>query len=347
MFRSVTAGVFAVLVATSVLHAEPPDGVWRNGFEDCFGTGQRIAFASDNGTPIEGWLWVSRCAAPRAPAVVLLHGCSGIYPSSYGDETKISSRFRRWAADLNDLGMHALLVDSFSTRDLDDPPATSRQDYCGARADVVAIHATEEADRPRDAQGSYATLISLVDEHGLPRVDPARVGLLGWSHGGSAALATVARNHWPQQPFATAQIYYPGCGLYNAFGNPNNATSTYVADVPAELQIGTLDMVASVPACSAHAQHSSSAGGAPVVVYAWEGAQHSFDGAVCSVNANGPIVSPWTGLHYICTGTYNGAPFTLQDWNAEINAGRIAACRLRARLKDEPAGDCDDAIVHP
>lgn len=337
----------AALLAATAACAAPPDGVWRSGFEDCLGTGQRIAFASADGTPLEGWLWLSTCAAPRAAAVVMLHGCSGVYPNSYGDESQISSRFRDRAAELNDIGMHALLVDSFSTRDPDNPPATSRQDYCNAHADLVAIHATEEADRPRDAQGGYTALVALTDGQDRPRVDPVRVGVLGWSNGGSAALAAVARDRWPQQPFRTAQIYYPGCGLYGAFGNPNNGTSTYVADVPAELQIGTLDTIASVSACSVHAQHSADAGGEPVGIYVWDGAQHSFEGATCVADSGGSIVSPWTGLHYVCSGTYNGAPFTLQDWNAQINARRISACRLRARLREELPGDCDDSIVHP
>jgi len=206
MFR-IAAALASIALAASVT-ASPLDGIWRNGFKACFDTGQRIAFQSDDGTPIEGWLWLSRCAAPRAPGVVLLHGCSGVYPNDYGDESKGSTRYP------------------------DSLPTASRQDYWSARADIVAVHATEENDRPRDAQGGYAALIALIDEHAQPRVDPARVGLFGWSHGGSAALATIARGRWPQQPFATAQIYYPGCGLYNALGNPDNGTSAYVADVP-------------------------------------------------------------------------------------------------------------------
>lgn len=336
------APVVAIAVA-------PLDTLHRNGFEACTGAAERIAFTGANGDDIEGWLWRSRCAQPvAAPAVVMLHGCSGVYPvNGYGAVSNVSSRFVRWARDLNDQGMHVLLVDSFSTRDFDDPPFTSRQDYCNARTDIVVIQATEETDRPRDALGAYAKLLSLDNGNGGQLVDADRVGLLGWSHGGSAALATAARDHLPSQPFRTAQIFYPGCGLYGAFGNPGNGTSTYVADVPIQLHIGTVDTISSIAACSGHMQHSQFAQGASMAVTGWDGAMHSFDGAACARNEGGALVSPWTGLKYICAGTYNGMPFTLHDWRARINSDRIARCAFRSGLAGSIPEHCADAVVDP
>ncbi len=327
----------------------PLDIIIRNGFEACSQVAERLPIFGSHGDAIEGWLWRSSCAQPvAAPAVVMLHGCSGVYPASgYGPIANVSSRFVRWARELNDRGIHALLVDSFSTRDPDDPPATSRQDYCSARADVVAIQATEEYDRPRDALGAYAALLDIDNGAGGDLVDPSRVGLLGWSHGGSAALATVARGHLPLQPFRTAQIFYPGCGLYGAFGNPGNGTSTYVADVPVQLHIGTNDSISSIAVCSAHMQHSQAALGDPMAVIAWENAMHSFDGATCVRTSDGPLVSPWTGLTYSCTGSYAGVPFGLYDWNARSNSSRAVRCALQSALAGFMAADCAQSVIHP
>jgi len=335
--------------ASNALALAPTDGIHLNGFETCTLEAERMAFAGANGDAIEGWLWRSRCAQRvAAPAVVMLHGCSGVYASQgYGPVGHVSSRFVRWARDLNDRGVHALLVDSFSTRDPDDPPSTSRQDYCNARADVVAIGATEETDRPLDALGAYAALLSIDDGAGDPLVATDRVGLIGWSHGGSAALATVERGHLGGQPFLSAQVFYPGCGLYGAFGNPNNGTSTYVADVPIALHIGTADTISSIVACSAHAQHSDAVQGAAMTVTTWPQAMHSFDGATCIRNDAGTLVSPWTGLTYTCSGTYNGLPFTLHDWTARVNADRLARCGLvSALIGVEPPG-CGGPLVYP
>ena len=57
-------------------------------------------------------------------------------------------------------------------------------------------------------------------------------------------------------------VFYPGCGLYGAFGNPGNGTSTYVADVPTQLHIGTADTISDILACTAHREHSDAAQGA-------------------------------------------------------------------------------------
>jgi dienelactone hydrolase len=338
-----------LMAATAFAAAAPLDTMHRNGFEACSLAAERIVFPGSHGDGLEGWLWRSRCAQPTAaPAVVMLHGCSGVYAiNGYGPASNVSSRFVRRALDLNDQGIHALLVDSFSTRDPDDPPATSRQDYCNARAAIVAIGATEEYDRPRDATGGYSKLLTLTGESGQPLVDPDRVGLIGWSHGGSAALATVARNHLPSQPFQTAQVFYPGCGLYGAFGNPGNGTSTYVADVPTQLHIGTADTISDIPTCTAHREHSDAAQGADMSITPWQDAMHSFDGANCVRNDQGGLVSPWTGLRWSCAGTYDGVPFSLYDWFARINSAESMRCAFAIHLKGQDPSGCPSVLLYP
>jgi dienelactone hydrolase len=115
------------------------------------------------------------------PAVVVLHGCSGI--SSHSAE--IADQLASW-------GYVALTLDSLGPRGI-----TSR---CGGGS----------LDQPFDA---YAALRYLSR---LNFVDPARVAVLGQSMGGSAALYAVDRDLAAQyfaERFRAAIAYYPDCRI--------------------------------------------------------------------------------------------------------------------------------------
>jgi dienelactone hydrolase len=119
------------------------------------------------------------------PAVVVLHGCSGISSHSAG----IADRIGSW-------GYVALTVDSLSPRDI-----TS---HCrGGWA-------------PEQAFDAYAALRYLSQ---LAFVDAARVAVLGQSMGGLAALYAVDRGLAAQyfnERFRAAIAYYPNCGVPGA-----------------------------------------------------------------------------------------------------------------------------------
>jgi len=113
------------------------------------------------------------------PAVVVLHGCSGISSHS----AKIADRLGSW-------GYVALTVDSLGSRDI-----TSG---CGGRS----------LDEAFDA---YAALHYLSQ---LDFVDSARVAVLGQSMGGSAVLYAVDRDlgaQYFEERFRAAIAYYPNC----------------------------------------------------------------------------------------------------------------------------------------
>ena len=169
---------------------------------------------------------------------------------------------------------------------------------------------------------------------------------MGWSHGGSAVLATVASDALPSQPFTTAQSFYPGCGLYGAFGNPGNGTSSYVASVPTTIYLGLEDTISTLAACGGHRDHSEAAGGAAFGLHAFGQVGHSFDGARCVEQADGPLLSPWTKRRYSCSGTYDGQPFDLHDWQAKLESDRLALCALLTSF-GENAPECDGKPIFP
>jgi dienelactone hydrolase len=119
----------------------------------------------------------------RFPAVVLLHGCSGLW--STGDATQPQRHIRRWLESLQAKGYVAIAVDSFR------PRGTKT---CGSRA--------KPSDRQTDAFAALNYLRS------LSYVSPQRIGVLGWSTGGSAALATVASK---VDGFRAAVAFDPAC----------------------------------------------------------------------------------------------------------------------------------------
>ena len=114
--------------------------------------------------PLRGLL-VGPLGAGKFPAVVLVHGCRGLQPSHRG-----------WAHWLASHGFVALLVDSFFTR--------HASGVCSLGPDAAARQ--ERNGRVFDAFGA----LQYLRRH--PRVDPARVAIMGWNSW--APLTAVARS---------------------------------------------------------------------------------------------------------------------------------------------------------
>jgi dienelactone hydrolase len=193
----------------------------------------------------------STAEGPPRPALVLLHGCGGPYAR---DGHRLSERMREYAARLNGMGIHVLVTDSLTPR--------GERELCTQR---MGGRRVTQVERRRDALGSLQWLAA------QPGVDPARVGLLGWSHGGSAVLAATNAQHPEVQlaPVAPslAVAFYPGCSTDLRRG--------YEARAPLLLQVGEDDDWTPAEPCR---QLAAQARGAAVTFHAYPGAVHGFDG---------------------------------------------------------------------
>lgn len=203
-------------------------------------------------------------------AVVMMHDCSGLGPRASGAP-------RRWANDLVGQGYVVLIPDSFSPRGF---------------ADGVCIVPAKERTRVNGylrAADAYGALAAL---RALPYVDGKRVGIMGGSHGGWAALAamfvpTAADDNLAEAKrngFTAAIALYPGCEpRYGAWSTANTDSPTearytgvYQPVAPLLILTGEKDDWTPAEPCRQLAERSRAAGH-PVDIKIYPGAHHSFD----------------------------------------------------------------------
>ena len=138
-------------------------------------------------------------------AVVMLHGCNGVWKPWGG---AWSERLVRW-------GYVALQVDSFGPRGYPD----------GVCESPPAVHALTRAADAHSAKDYLA---------GLPYVDKDRIAVIGASHGGWTTLAAVENTYFEDaprtNPFKAAVALYPHCG-----------PQLYRLDAPLLILIGDAD----------------------------------------------------------------------------------------------------------
>ncbi len=227
---------------------------------------ERVVFRSldDARTELVGYLYSPEVVQGTAPAVVLMHGRAGAYSSladGVYDATTLSMRHRFWARYWAERGYYALVVDGFGPRGY--PGGFERGSY-SERPDAV----NEVTVRPLDAYGALRYLRT------LPGVDDDRIGLMGWSNGGSATLATMADDKpgdMSRLGFRAGLSMYPACGLHNRFDRTG-----YRPYAPVRVFMGTEDEEVSHDRCR-DLIGTSRARGHPVTFTSYRGATHSFD----------------------------------------------------------------------
>ncbi|MFP6748885.1 MAG: dienelactone hydrolase family protein [Alphaproteobacteria bacterium] len=135
------------------------------------------------GLDLRGHLYIPAKGDAPYPALVLLHDCRGI-----------TGAIEDWAYQLADWGYIALVVDSYGPR--------------RHRPDCNSYQAMESVDQTFDALGALQFLYQRKD------VDPRRIGLIGWSIGGSKVLSALNRigvQNLYAEKFRFGIAFYPYC----------------------------------------------------------------------------------------------------------------------------------------
>lgn len=222
---------------------------------------EKVRFPSLNGEMtsgapaiLDGYLFRPAGSGPF-PAVVALHGCSGLFTRA----GKIAAIYTDWAKHLVRSGYLLLFPDSFTTRGL--------REICTQKEGAVAGIPFRE--RPRDA---YGALVWLQKQ---PFVRKDRIALMGWSNGGSSVLATVdaasaARPSPFSGDFRAAIAFYPGCRAISRMAR-------WKTEIPLTILIGEADDWTPASSCISLTDRMKKAG-APVEIRTYPGAYHGFDG---------------------------------------------------------------------
>jgi len=185
----------------------------------------------------------------KLPVVILIHGSGGMGPN-----------IEAWARDLNAMGVSTFALDGFTGRGL--TSVNTNQAALGRLAFTLDAY----------------RILEMLARH--PRVDPARIALMGFSRGGQGALfASVKRFHqtWNKSgiEFAAYIPFYPDC------------MTTYISDAevaekPIRIFHGTPDDYNPVAACKRYVERLRAAG-RDVQLTEYPNAQHGFDNPLGSV----------------------------------------------------------------
>jgi dienelactone hydrolase len=181
----------------------------------------------------------------RVPAMIVHHGSGGIS----------DSRERRYARELVKMGVAALVLDSFTARKISS--TVSKQDALSSN----------------EMMGDAFAALQALAAHA--RIDGKRVGIVGFSKGGSVALlaaheAKAAKVSPRGLRFALHVPFYPAC--VNHYYRPK------ITGAPIYLLLGEADTYIGVGPCREYAAILK-AGGARIETVLFPGARHGFDGA--------------------------------------------------------------------
>ena len=221
--------------------------------------------------------------------MVVVHGSSGVLKNGWA-----------WAKRLNDMGIATFVIDNFTGRGVKE-----------TATDQSRLLPTA------DAAGALAAL-RLLATH--PQIDPKRIGVIGFSRGGSAAINTAL------EPirlavvdgdlrFAAHVALYPGCAV--------PYLSAHLDGSPILMLLGGKDDYTPASNCLAYADELR-ARGASVRVVVYPDANHGFDSDAP------PHFRPQPTTLHDCHGEIDldAGAFTVEA-GGQTSSGKAAAAALK------------------
>ena len=144
---------------------------------------QQILAGETTGKPavIAGQLRIPKLGTDKLPAIILVHGSGGLSASA-----------DQWAKELNGIGIAVLVLDSFAGRNITSTVTDQSQlDHLAMMVDAYRA-------------------LDILAKH--PRIDPARIAVIGFSKG--AVAAVYSANQRFQNQFGAGRTFAAHVGLY-------------------------------------------------------------------------------------------------------------------------------------
>ena len=186
-------------------------------------------------------------------AAILLHGCGGL-----GANGNLNARHKAAKDWLLERGIAVVFPESFTSRRF--------EEVCTQKYQSRTI---TQRDRVQDVIATRAWL------NAQPGIDPKKIVLWGWSHGGSTVLNTVT--HKPvlgdfndDVKFVEAIAFYPGCSPFAKDNAPQKISS------PLTILMGDADDWTPAAPCTTFAARLKNTD-QPVSLTLYPGAHHDFD----------------------------------------------------------------------
>lgn len=256
----------------------------------------RIWFESGDGAVIDGVLALPGARSP-APAVILLHGCSGRTETIPG-----------WERALLSWGFATFAVDSLAGREV-----------------------SETCTKPRVAVGSRVLDANaarrLIATH--PRIDARRIAAMGFSHGGTTVLQ-LAGHEREYRLRAEPPVSGPAFRAYIAFYPACNVGlgQIFRTTVPIRIHVGALDNWTPAKWCVRVADTLQEKG-TDIRVTVYKGAHHSFD------NLGAPVQYLPRALNYGECEPVTAAGCLKRGSTVGYSASATAEARRNVRLELE------------
>jgi dienelactone hydrolase len=181
-----------------------------------------------NGAPatLAGELRIPKPGSDRLPAVILIHGSGGV-----------GGNVDTWAKEINSLGIAVFILDAFSGRGI-----------------VSTVNDQSQLDSLAMTIDAYRAL-SLLAQH--PRVDPARIAVMGFSKGAVPAVYSASQRFAKLYNLAKVE-FAAHIGLYTPC-NVQYRDDDKVTGAPIRLFHGIADDYVSIAPCRAYVERLKSA----------------------------------------------------------------------------------------
>ena len=207
---------------------------------------QQVLTGETNGKPamLAGQLRIPKGGTDKLAAIIMVHGSGGLSASA-----------DHWARELNSIGVAVLVLDSFAGRNI-----------------VNTVTDQSQLDHLAMMVDAYRAL-GVLAEH--PRIDPARVAVIGFSKGSIAAVHSSMQRFRKTYGPAGAE-FAAHIGLYSiCYGYRDDDK---VTGKPIRLFHGIADDYVPIEPCRAYAARLKQAG-ADATLAEYPGAYHAYDNA--------------------------------------------------------------------